>query len=156
MDRAGNVWVSHQEGLFRLFQQQVAERIPWAQLERREPATSLLYHAATDGLWLGFRDGGVANFKEGRIRASYGAAEGLGPGMVRYFYSDGNKTIWTATRKALSRLMPIPIANIYYLLCYAWSEIELDRVLRAERRSNRTKRQRLLLNKKPSSRKELL
>jgi signal transduction histidine kinase/ligand-binding sensor domain-containing protein len=103
-DNAGNVWMSHQEGLFRLYQQHVAERIPWAQLERREPATSLMHDAATDGLWLGFRDGGVAYFKDGRIRVSYGTAEGLGPGTVRYFYPDGNGTIWTATDGGLSRI----------------------------------------------------
>jgi signal transduction histidine kinase len=103
-DSAGNVWVSHQEGLFRLFQQHVVERIPWAQLERREPATALVHDAAKGGLWLGFRDGGVAYFKDGRIRASYGTAEGLGPGMVRYFYADGNRTIWTATDGGLSRI----------------------------------------------------
>ena len=37
-DGAGNVWVSHQEGLFRLFHGRVVERIPWARLGRREPA----------------------------------------------------------------------------------------------------------------------
>ena len=56
------------------------------------------------GLWLGFRDGGVAYFKDGQLRASYASAEGLGEGMVRDFYIDGNGTLWTATDGGLSRI----------------------------------------------------
>ena len=33
-DSAGNVWVSHQEGLLHLFGARVVERIPWARLGR--------------------------------------------------------------------------------------------------------------------------
>ena len=59
-DSAGNIWISHQEGLFQLVQARVVERIPWARLGRREPASALLHDAVQGGLWLGFRDGGVA------------------------------------------------------------------------------------------------
>ena len=69
-DSAGNVWVSHQEGLFHLFQERVVERIPWARLGRRQPASALLHDAVQGGLWLGFRDGGVAYFKDGQLRTS--------------------------------------------------------------------------------------
>ena len=93
-DSAGNVWMSHQEGLFHLFGERVVERIPWARLGRREPASALLHDAAHGGLWLGFRDGGVAYFKDGQLRASYAAVEGLGEGMVRGFYIDENGTLW--------------------------------------------------------------
>ena len=103
-DSAGNVWMSHQEGLFHLFGARVVERIPWAKLGRREPATALLHDAVQGGLWLGFRDGGVAYFKDGQLRASYAGAEGLGQGMVRDFYIDGNGTLWTATDGGLSRI----------------------------------------------------
>ena len=103
-DSAGNVWMSHQEGLFQLFGARVVERIPWAKLGRREPATALLHDAVQGVLWLGFRDGGVAYFKDGQLRASYASAEGLGQGMVRDFYIDGNGTLWTATDGGLSRI----------------------------------------------------
>ena len=73
--------MSHQEGLFHLLEARLVERIPWAKLGRREPATALLHDARQGGLWLGFRDGGVAYFNDGQIRASYAAAEGLGEGM---------------------------------------------------------------------------
>src|SRR4030095_13605474 len=53
---------------------------------------------------LGFRDSGVAFFKDGRIRASYAGSEGLTLGMVRGFYIDGNHTLWHATAGGLSRI----------------------------------------------------
>jgi signal transduction histidine kinase len=56
------------------------------------------------GLWLGFRDGGVAYFKDGQLRASYAGAEGLGEGMIRSFYADGSGSLWAATEGGLSRI----------------------------------------------------
>ena len=103
-DSAGNLWMSHQEGLFRLLRERVVERIPWAQLGRQEPAKAVLHDAVQGGLWLGFRDGGVAYFQDGQIRASYTSAEGLGEGEVRGFYVDRNGTLWAATEGGLSRI----------------------------------------------------
>jgi signal transduction histidine kinase/ligand-binding sensor domain-containing protein len=102
-DSSGNLWMSHQEGLFRLLRERVVERIPWAQLGRKEPAT-VLQDAVQGGFWLGFRDGGVAHFKDGQLRASYGGAEGLGEGMIRSFYADGSGSLWAATEGGLSRI----------------------------------------------------
>jgi signal transduction histidine kinase/streptogramin lyase len=103
-DTAGNVWMSHQEGLFHLFRERVVERIPWTRLGRGEPATALLHDAVHGGLWLGFRNGGVAYFQDGQLRASYSAVEGLGEGMVRGFYIDKNGTLWVPTEGGLSRI----------------------------------------------------
>ena len=103
-DGTGNIWVSHQEGLLRLFGARVVERIPWARLGRRLPANALLYDSVQGGLWLGFRDSGVAYFRDGQLRASYAGAEGLGEGEVRGFYVDRNSTLWTSTAGGLSRI----------------------------------------------------
>ena len=103
-DNAGNVWMSHQEGLFHLLEASLVERIPWETLGRREPATALLHDARQGGIWLGFRDGGIAYFNDGHIRASYGAAEGLGEGMIRRFYPDASGSLWAATEGGLSRI----------------------------------------------------
>jgi signal transduction histidine kinase/ligand-binding sensor domain-containing protein len=103
-DSAEKVWVSHQQGLFNLFGARVSERIPWPDLGRKEPATVLLPDPKGGGLWLGFRDGGVAHFKDGQVRASYGVAEGLGQGIVNGFYMDRNGTLWAATEGGLSRI----------------------------------------------------
>ena len=103
-DRTGNVWMSHSEGLFHLREMHVVERIPWDRLGRREPATAAVDDAQKGGLWLGFRDGGVAYFKDGQLRASYARADGLGDGMVRSFYPDGSGSLWVATEDGLSRI----------------------------------------------------
>jgi signal transduction histidine kinase/ligand-binding sensor domain-containing protein len=103
-DSAGNLWMSHQEGLFHLHGADLVERIPWARLRRKEPATALLHDARQGGVWLGFRDGGVAYLDDGEIRASYSAAEGLGEGMVRSFYTDASGSLWAATEGGLSRI----------------------------------------------------
>ena len=87
-----------------MFQERVVERIPWARLGRRQPASALLHDAAQGGLWLGFRDGGVAYFKDGQLRTSYSGVEGLGEGMVRGFYIDGHGTLWVPTEGGLSRI----------------------------------------------------
>jgi ligand-binding sensor domain-containing protein len=103
-DSAGNLWMSHQEGLFHVLDARLVERIPWARLGRREPATAVLHDARQGGVWLGFRDGGVAYFNDGQIRASYAADEGLGEGMVRTFYTDASGSLWAATDGGLSRI----------------------------------------------------
>ena len=64
-DRAGNIWVSHDDGLFVLHQAQLVNRIPWSNLGQREPARALLHDAVQDGLWIGFREGGVAFLRNG-------------------------------------------------------------------------------------------
>src|SRR4029453_11384362 len=101
---AGNVWISHREGLFRLAQSHVVQGVPWARLGRREPATALVHDPEQGGLWLGFRDGGVAYLENDQLRASYSGSEGMGGGMVGSFYMDGNHTLWVATEGGLSRI----------------------------------------------------
>ena len=101
-DKAGNVWMSHQEGLLHLVEGRVVEHIPWSKLGRQEPATALLHDTAHGGFWLGFRDGGVAYFRDGQLRASYAGAEGLAGGYVRSFFEDRNGTLWAAAEGGLS------------------------------------------------------
>ncbi|HEX6718165.1 MAG TPA: two-component regulator propeller domain-containing protein, partial [Pyrinomonadaceae bacterium] len=103
-DRAGNVWISHDDALFHLHRDRLVERIPWANFGHNEPARALLYDAVQRGLWTGFRDGGVAFFKDGQVRASFTSAQGLGEGRIHGFYSDAHGTIWVATQGGLSRI----------------------------------------------------
>jgi signal transduction histidine kinase/ligand-binding sensor domain-containing protein len=103
-DHAGDVWISHEQGLLHLIQTRVVERIPWVKLGRNQPATAVLPDSRLDGLWLGFRDGGAAYFKDGEIRASFARAEGLAEGWVRSFYQDGNGALWVAAEGGLSRI----------------------------------------------------
>ena len=98
-DSTGGVWLSHRDGLFRLLEARVVERIPWAKLGRGEPATALLRDDVQHGLWIGFRDGHVEHFKEGRLTLTYATAEGLGS-----LYFDAKGTLWATTEEGLSRL----------------------------------------------------
>jgi signal transduction histidine kinase len=104
-DIAGNLWISHTvAGLFHLSRGSFVERIPWARLGRTDHATALLPDPLQGGLWLGFVQGGVAYFKDGRVRASYAAADGLGEGLVSGLQLDPDGTLWAATEGGLSRV----------------------------------------------------
>jgi signal transduction histidine kinase/streptogramin lyase len=103
-DQSANVWMGHQEGLFRLRDEHVVERIPWSRFGRTQPATAILYDAQHDGVWLGFRDGGVADFTNGQVRAWYGRGQGLPDGWVTWLYIDGTHTLWAATARGLGRI----------------------------------------------------
>jgi signal transduction histidine kinase/ligand-binding sensor domain-containing protein len=101
-DRAGNLWLSHQkEGLFRLFGGKVVEHIPWARLGHEDYAYSL--SPGQGGLWVGFFQGGVSDFKDGQVRESYASADGLGKGRVSGLQLDRDGTLWAATEGGLSR-----------------------------------------------------
>ena len=103
-DHAGNVWISHQDALFRFAHSGVVQRIPWNKLGRREPATALIHDPVEGGLWLGFRDGGIAFLDNDQLRASYSGPQGLGEGMIGSLYMDGNRTLWAGTEGGLSRI----------------------------------------------------
>jgi signal transduction histidine kinase/ligand-binding sensor domain-containing protein len=104
-DRQGNLWVAHQDrGLFRLRGEDVAEEIPWRQLGHEDFAYAVAADPLDGGLWLGFSRGGVAYFKDGRVRASFTGADGLGEGRINDFRLDRDGTLWAATGGGLSRL----------------------------------------------------
>ncbi len=59
-----------------------------------------------------FFQGGVAYFKDGQVRASYTAADGLGEGRVNDFRLDQDGTLWAATEGGLSRLKNGRVATL--------------------------------------------
>ena len=82
-DKAGNLWLSEDRSLLHLRDGRGLEQIPWSRLGRPENASVLLSAREPGGLWLGFwRGGGVSYFKDGQVRASYTAANGLGAGAL--------------------------------------------------------------------------
>ena len=68
---------------------------------RRE---ALLPDRPQGGLWLGFVEGGIAYLKDGQIRSSYNAAEGLGNGAVMDLQYGSDGAVWAATEGGLSRV----------------------------------------------------
>ena len=105
-ERSGSLWISDRNlGLFHLLDGRLVEQIPWTKLDHKEPVfAALTPNQVPGGLWLSFFQGGVAYFKDGQIRTSYSAADGLGQGGVNDLRFDRDGTLWASTEGGLSRL----------------------------------------------------
>jgi ligand-binding sensor domain-containing protein/signal transduction histidine kinase len=128
-DSAGDLWISHDEGLFHLRTAKAVEQISWAALGRKEAALSVVPDPLQGGLWLGFHLGGVAYFKEGQVRRSYAAGDGLGAGSVGGLHLDTDGTLWAATEGGLSRVKEGRVATLTSknrLPCNAVNWVEED------------------------------
>ena len=103
-DKAGNLWLSGNKGLSHLLDGRLVEHFPWSALGRRQQAKVVVPDQG--GVWLSFwQDGGVLYFKDGQVRASYTAADGLGKGHVPGLRLDADGALWAATEEGgLSRI----------------------------------------------------
>jgi len=103
-DKAGNLWLSGNRGLSHLLEGRVVEHFPWSVLGRRQQAKVIV--SDQGGVWLSFwTDGGVLYFKNGKVRASYTAADGLGKGHVPGLRLDQDGAVWAGTEEGgLSRI----------------------------------------------------
>lgn len=103
-DSSGNVWISTSDaGLLQVAPDLGVKQIAWSQFGH-SPSWALLPDQLKGGLWLGFPDGGVVYFKDGQVRASYTAADGLGNGRVSDLRFGSRGTLWAATEGGLSRI----------------------------------------------------
>lgn len=104
-DRQGNLWIANQDkGLLRLSKDGTVQQFSWASIGHRDGTQSLAAGRLTGGLWLGFGEGGVAYFRDGRIKENYGRAEGLGSGRISALHVEADDTVWAATESGLSRI----------------------------------------------------
>ena len=102
-DGQGDVWISNSEaGLFCLTPGLTLHRIPWSQFGHR--FSQGLLPDRRHGLWVGFADGGIAYFKDGKVDASYTVADGLGKGQVSGLRFGAGGDLWAATEGGLSWL----------------------------------------------------
>jgi len=111
--RPGELWINdHNRGLIHLIGDEVVETIPWPALGRDDHANALVSDAKRNGLWIGFYKGDVAFLRNGAIRSSFRAADGLGAGRVSHLrlYHDG--VLWAATAGGLSRIKDDRIATL--------------------------------------------
>ena len=111
-DEKRNLWLSGNKGFSRLLNERFVENLPWSSLGRRQPAADLVADAG--GVWLAFwKDGGVLYFKDGKVRASYGTADGLGAGHVASLRLDREGAVWAATEQGgLSRIKDARISTL--------------------------------------------
>jgi signal transduction histidine kinase/ligand-binding sensor domain-containing protein len=111
-DRENHVWLSDQEvGLIRIEETRVAEVVPWSQFENKN-AWSLEADPKRGGIWLGFKQGGIAWFKPGQRVLWHTKDDGLTPGAVLDLHLAHDGTLWIATENGLSRLRDGHIATI--------------------------------------------
>jgi len=113
IDRDGDLWVAHRNlGLFRVHAGRGIESIPWSALGRKDFPSAVVADQMRRGLWLGFYQGGLAYFADGRIRMSYAASDGLGEGAVNGLHFDPGGTLWVATDGGLSRVKDKHVATL--------------------------------------------
>jgi PAS domain S-box-containing protein len=113
MDASGNLWIANRElGLLRLSQDNVFPPIPWATFGRKDPAVVLATDPLHGGLWLGFLRGGIVWFRDGHIRSSYSAIDGLGEGPINQLRFDSEGALWIASEGGLTRLKDGHIATL--------------------------------------------
>ena len=112
-DASGNLWIANRElGLLRLSQDNVFPPIPWSTFGRKDSAVVLATDPLHGGLWLGFSRSGVVWFRDGQIRSSYSATDGLGKGAVNQLRFDTEGALWIATEGGLTRLKDGHIATL--------------------------------------------
>ncbi|MBV8114297.1 MAG: hypothetical protein JO300_06115 [Silvibacterium sp.] len=104
-DRARDLWVDDQDnGLFRLRDGIVVQKIPWPELGVTSYPWRLAVDPVNGGLWIGISGSGVAYFRDGQIRARYTSADGVGEGIVNDLHVDRDRTLWAPTEAGLSRI----------------------------------------------------
>jgi signal transduction histidine kinase/ligand-binding sensor domain-containing protein len=111
-DKAGNLWLSEVRGLLHLREGRLVEQLPWPELGRHQQAKVALSDEV--GVWLSFwSEGGVLYSEDGRLRASYTAANGLGAGAVPDLRRDRDGALWAATAEGgLSRIKDGRVATL--------------------------------------------
>ncbi len=133
-DSSGNLWLSGESGLSHMHNGRLVEHFPWSALGRHQQAKIVVTEQG--GVWLAFwQGGGVLYFKDGQVRASYTAADGLAKGEVAGLRLDGDGALWAATEHGgVSRIKDghvITLATSNGLPCDAihWSIEDDDRAL---------------------------
>jgi len=112
-DKHGGVWMAYpSDGLFHVVEGRVIESVPWPKLGPDPRVSAIMPDPVTDGLWLGFLNGGIAYFKDGQVGISLDSKNGLGGGTVWSLQIDQEGTLWAATEGGLSRVKDGRVATL--------------------------------------------
>ena len=114
-DGHGNIWILNgHDGLFQVRANGAVQKIVSLQPISAHQTYwgALLPDRPGHGLWIGSYDGGIVYFKDGQVRASYTANDGLGAGMVYHLRFGSRGALWAATQGGLSRFKDGYIATL--------------------------------------------
>jgi signal transduction histidine kinase/ligand-binding sensor domain-containing protein len=113
-DRDGSIWINDQNrGLTHLGAGgTIIEQISWAKLGHQDWALALASDPVRNGIWIGFRNGGLAFLVDGKVQTAYTAADGLGSGRVNALQFDREGALWAATEGGVSRIRDGHIATL--------------------------------------------
>ena len=104
-DAAGNLWIAHRDaGLLQLSPDLTVHGVSLPIGGKLGDAWRLAFDPKHDDLWIGRFSGGVAVFANGRMRAAYSEADGLGKGIVNDLRVASDGTAWASTDGGLSRI----------------------------------------------------
>ena len=111
-DDAGNLWLSGNGGLSHLRNGRIVWNLPWSALQSQQQAKVII--SAQGGLWLAFwEEGKVEFFKDGQVRKTYTAADGLARGHITGLRLDRRGALWVSTMESgVSRIEAGRIANL--------------------------------------------
>jgi len=111
-DNQGNLWLAGNEGLYRIREGHVVEKLPWPVLGASERAKVIV--ADGGGVWVSFwGTRTVSYFKDGALRALYKTADGLGKGRIADLQLDDDGALWVATEEGgFSRIKDGHIATL--------------------------------------------
>jgi signal transduction histidine kinase/ligand-binding sensor domain-containing protein len=110
-DSEGDLWIMNQQrGVLRLRGEAVQE-FSWAALGRTDHVTSAIADPRR-GIWLGFKQGGVAHFSGDKFAAVYSERDGLGAGEIHQFRFDSSSALWAATKGGLTRIKGASVATL--------------------------------------------
>ena len=111
-DDSGNLWLSGNKGLSHLRNERFVENFSWSAMGHHQQAKVVVPDQG--GVWLAFWvDGGVLYFKDGHVRTSYTAVDGLPKGPVSDLRFDRDGALWAATEEGgLSRIKDGRIATL--------------------------------------------
>lgn len=100
----GVVWLSDVEhGLIQLRDGHIEKVLPWSLFENKQ-GYALLGDRKGQGLWMGFRQGGIAYYTADKITRRYSGSDGLAPGTITDLHLDKTGALWIAAEGGLSRL----------------------------------------------------
>jgi signal transduction histidine kinase/ligand-binding sensor domain-containing protein len=111
-DSQGNLWLAGNEGLYRIREGHVIEKLSWPVLGASERAKVIV--ADRGGVWVSFwGTQTVSYFKDGALRALYKSADGLGKGRIADLRLDSEGALWVATEEGgISRIKDGHIATL--------------------------------------------